>query len=76
MYLKCMVKTITISDDVYEELLKIKGNKSFSEVIRELLRENNKKYVLKFFGIGWEEKKENKEFLESLFKKWTRDVFA
>jgi len=71
-----MVKTITISDDVYEELLKIKGNKSFSEVIRELLRENNKKYVLKFFGIGWEEKKENKEFLESLFKKWTRDVFA
>ncbi|WP_456365356.1 antitoxin VapB family protein [Thermococcus sp.] len=33
-----MVKTITISDDVYNELLRIKGDKSFSELFRELLR--------------------------------------
>ena len=34
-----MVKTITIADDVYEELVKMKGNKSFSELLRELIRE-------------------------------------
>lgn len=34
-----MVKTITVSDDVYNELLRIKGNKSFSELFRELLKE-------------------------------------
>ncbi|ASJ01564.1 antitoxin VapB family protein [Thermococcus gorgonarius] len=34
-----MVKTITISDDVYKEILRIKGDKSFSELLRELLRE-------------------------------------
>lgn len=34
-----MVKTITISDDVYNELVRIKGKKSFSELFRELLRE-------------------------------------
>lgn len=34
---KCM-KTITITDDVYEALRIRKGHKSFSEVIRELLK--------------------------------------
>ncbi len=34
-----MVKTITIADDVYEELAKMKGNKSFSELLRELIKE-------------------------------------
>ena len=34
-----MVKTITISDDVYNELVRIKGKRSFSELFRELLRE-------------------------------------
>ena len=71
-----MVKTITISDDVYEELLKIKGNKSFSELLRELLRKNNKMVVMKFFGIGWEEEKGNREYLEKLYKKWEKDIFA
>ncbi len=39
-----IVKTITISDDVYNELVRIKGKKSFSELFRELLRER-KSYV-------------------------------
>jgi len=32
-----MVKTI--ADDVYEELVRMKGNRSFSELLRELIRE-------------------------------------
>ncbi len=38
-----MVRVISISDDVYEKLVGIKGDKSFSEVLRELLREHEKK---------------------------------
>lgn len=34
----CMTKTISISDDVYEALVRIKGNRSFSEVIRDLIK--------------------------------------
>ncbi|MEM0373181.1 MAG: antitoxin VapB family protein [Sulfolobaceae archaeon] len=37
-----MPKVITISDDVYEKLSKIKGNKSFSQVINELIEYYNK----------------------------------
>jgi len=33
-----MTKTISISDDVYEMLVKIKGKRSFYEVIRELVK--------------------------------------
>jgi len=32
-----MSKTITIADDVYYELVKMKGKRSFSEVLRELI---------------------------------------
>ncbi len=38
-----MVKVISIGDDVYEELSKRKDNKSFSTVIRDLLKESGKK---------------------------------
>lgn len=41
-----MVKTITVADVVYEELVKMKGSKSFSEVIRELLK---KEKVIQIF---------------------------
>lgn len=37
-----MVKVISIQDDVYEELSKRKDNKSFSQVIRELVAESKK----------------------------------
>jgi Uncharacterized ACR, COG1753. len=32
-----MPKVITISDKVYEELSRLKGDKSFSEIINELV---------------------------------------
>ncbi|MEM0030675.1 MAG: antitoxin VapB family protein [Candidatus Nitrosocaldus sp.] len=37
------MKTITISDDVYERLLRIKGKKSFSALIDELISKNVEK---------------------------------
>ncbi|AWR95890.1 antitoxin VapB family protein [Acidianus brierleyi] len=37
-----MPKVITISDGVYEKLSKLKGNKSFSQVINELIEYYNK----------------------------------
>ncbi len=39
------MKTITISDEVYEKLVKIKGKKSFSAVIDELIRNNVEKRI-------------------------------
>lgn len=44
---------MTIADDVYEELVRIKGNKSFSEVIRELLksRKDNKEALVRIFCV-------------------------
>ena len=39
------MKTITISDDVYEKLVKIKGKKSFSATIEELIRRNTEKRI-------------------------------
>jgi len=35
-----MGRTITISDDVYEELLKVKGKKSLSEALGKSLNES------------------------------------
>lgn len=37
------MKTITISDDVYEKLVRIKGNKSFSAIIDKLIKRNVEK---------------------------------
>ncbi len=37
------MKTITIRDDVYNMLLAIKGEKSFSEIIKELIKRDVKK---------------------------------
>jgi predicted CopG family antitoxin len=37
------MKTITISDEVYYKLVALKGRRSFTEVIDELIRANVKK---------------------------------
>lgn len=73
-----MVKTITISDDVYNELVRIKGKKSFSELFRELLRERkgNVDALRHLYGILSEEeymeaKRKLKE-IEEEFEKWGR----
>lgn len=46
-----MTKVISISDDAYNELVKIKLRKSFSELIMELSMKNKKNNLVKFAGI-------------------------
>ena len=69
--------TISIDDDVYRELLKLKGNKSVSEFIRELLEERKRKNLDVFmiaFGSRSEEvmKKLKKELKE--VEKWMQSL--
>lgn len=55
------MKTITISDDVYEKLLRIKGKKSFSAIIDELIRRNVEKRIdmlIKSEKTGYEDELE------------------
>jgi predicted CopG family antitoxin len=52
------MKTIMIKDDVYRKLNEIKGDKSFSDIIKELIEESlslRKKKLKKYFGILSEE---------------------
>jgi predicted CopG family antitoxin len=48
-----MVKVISISDDVYTRLKNIKDEKSFSEILSELLNseKGNPKILEKYFNI-------------------------
>jgi predicted CopG family antitoxin len=75
-----MVKTVTIADDVYEELVRIKGDRSFSEVIRELLksRKGNTDALVKIFGVlSEEEYTEAKSKIDALkedFEKWGQSL--
>jgi len=53
MYVLYM-KTIMIRDDVYRRLVEIKGDKSFSEIIEELIEESltvRRRKLEKYFGI-------------------------
>jgi len=56
----CMPKTITISDDVYMELRKLKGNKSFSDAIRSLLRKRSNIEIL-MIAFGTRNREESDE---------------
>jgi predicted CopG family antitoxin len=50
-----------IRDDVYNKLPKIKGNKSFSDIIEELIEESislRRKKIEEYFGILKEEEAE------------------
>ena len=49
-----MVKVISLSNEAYERLKAIKGNKSFSDVVIELSETKKKKKLIDFFGI-WKE---------------------
>jgi len=73
-----MSKTITIADDVYCELVKMKGNKSFSDLLRELIgkkKRGNLDVLMIAFGTMTEE--EAKEFerkvkeVEEWLNSWT-----
>jgi len=60
MYISYM-KTIMIRDDVYKKLVEIKGDKSFSEIIEELIEESltlRRRKLEKYFGILNEEEAE------------------
>ncbi|MDI6811243.1 MAG: antitoxin VapB family protein [archaeon] len=50
-------RTITISDEVYKELLKVMGNKSLSEVLGKLVKKEGNLGILQI-GFGSRDKKE------------------
>ncbi len=45
-----MTKVISISDEAYERLKRLKNEMSFSEIIVELTMEKNKDNLMKFAG--------------------------
>ena len=67
----CMPKTITISDDVYEKLVRIKGERSFSEVIRNLLEKKGNWEVLTI-AFGTRNEKEAEKLKKEIgeVEKW------
>ena len=75
-----MSKTITISDDIYNELVRIKGKKSFSELFRELLRERkgNIDALRRIAGIlnedEYEEAKKRIKEIEEAFDEWGQSL--
>ncbi len=62
-----MERTITVSDDVYKELLRMRSNRSFSEILGEMIW---KKGNLKTLEIGFGTRDSNeKEILKAEIKK-------
>ncbi|MGI0141497.1 MAG: antitoxin VapB family protein [Candidatus Micrarchaeales archaeon] len=55
-----MAKQISISDEVYETLLKMKEGRSFSEVIKSMTKKKNKS-LMQYAGMLKHRKKELKE---------------
>jgi predicted CopG family antitoxin len=63
------MKTIMIRDDVYNKLARIKGNKSFSDIIEELIEESislQRKKIEKYSGILKE--KEAEELKKEIYE--------
>ena len=59
-----MVKTIMVRDDIYNRLLSLKGDSSFSEVIARLLEESRAARLVRlrrYFGIVSEEEADELE---------------
>ncbi|MUN29797.1 antitoxin VapB family protein [Sulfuracidifex metallicus] len=53
MYTVYRMKTIMVRDDVYKKLLEIKGEKSFSQIIDELIEESlsvRRRKMERYFG--------------------------
>lgn len=51
-----MTKVISISDEAYEELKRMKNGMSFSEIIVNITKEKKRSNLLKFAGILSDEK--------------------
>ena len=58
MYIQ-MSKIISVSDEVYELLRRMKGEKSFRVVIKDLAGRSNKERVLSFAGMLSDEEAED-----------------
>ena len=71
-----MAKIISIGNDVYEKLREMKGNDSYTVVIRKLLnKRSNKEDILKFAGkVEFDEEKfkDLKDSLEQQFNESRR----
>ena len=66
-----MSRLINVSDELYEKLRNMKGERSFTFVIMNLLGDkSNKEEVLKRFGKGDVDEKRMKE-LRRGWKKWS-----
>ena len=62
-----MSKIISLSDDVYNKLKEMKGNNSYSIIIREMLKKrSNKDVLLDCFGKD----KIDEEVVKNLNKRW------
>ncbi len=66
-----MSKLINISNEVYEKLTELKGEESYTTVIRKLLsKKTNKEKILEFAGKGGIDEGEMKEIKRG-WKKWS-----
>ena len=66
-----MTKVISISDEAYNTLKKIKASKSFSEIIIEITKKKSEKDIMKYAGILSDEEGEkilNKIYSERKIK--------
>jgi len=72
------MKIIMIRDDVYRKLNEIKGDKSFSDIIEELIEESlslRKKKLEKYFGIlSEEDAKELEREIKEMRKKTDESI--
>lgn len=65
-----MAKLISVADDVYSALGKLKGNESFSVIIRSLLTsKSNQKQLLSYAGKGGIDEKRIKD-VKKEWNKW------
>ena len=67
MFCVLNMKTITISDEVYRKLASIKGDKTFSQIIDELIMRDVNKRVEKIIEVATR-KSEGVEELEEIVK--------
>ena len=66
-----MSKLINVSDDVYKKMKTMKGERSYSQLIRNLIeKKGNKEEILKFVGKDFIDEDMIKE-LKKRWKKWS-----
>ena len=71
IYTQGMTKLISVADDVYAALTKLKGRESYSMIIRQLARKRtNKEQILELFGKGGIDETRVKE-LRGAWKRWS-----